>query len=226
MSIHFKTKSEAAYETIRTAILNRKYKAGEKIQSSKLAAELGISEIPIRESIKKLESDGLLQTTPHVGTVVCKIDAREYIEILMIKTELEAFATKLATPYITEADLKFLEEKNQEMALALSENDLRSFSSSHKEFHFKIYDASPYPYLYRLIVDLWEKSYLAKDLFCLVPQRAYDSQKEHRNLVDAIRSKNAILAERIVRKQKKRAVKSMIKYMEEERNNSILVGSL
>jgi DNA-binding GntR family transcriptional regulator len=213
MTLPFKTKNEAVYETLRHDIIDGKLKPGEKIVVSNLAKEFGFSEIPIREAIKKLESEGLLQLTPHVGTMVSKIDGKEVIEIYLIRTELESLAAKLATPHLNEADLDFLEKKIQEMEFATSQKNYEKMGALNKDFHLRIYRAAPYPYLFKLIVDLWEKVHRTRGVFALVPERAIASIEEHKKILAAIRNKQASLVARLVREQKKSSMKAITDYL-------------
>lgn len=217
----FKTKSEVAYEKLRQEVFNGELKPGDKVIVPDLSKMLGISDIPIREAIKRLETEGFLENTPHVGTIVKKIDMREYIEFFLIRIELESLATKLATQYIQENDLTFLEQKIDEMESALNNNDLRSFTVLHKDFHCKIYNSSPYTYLSKLIVNLWDKNTLVKDVFFIVPQRAGESDREHRQILAAIRSRKAILAGKLVRQQKQRSLNAIIEFMKNKEESTL-----
>jgi len=217
----FKTKNEAVYETLRGDILSGKLKPGEKIVISKLAKVFGFSEIPIREAIKKLESEDLLEGTPHVGTKVSKIEEKECIEIYLIRVELESLAAKLATPYLNEVDLDFLGKKIQEMELAIKQNNYGILSSLNKDFHLRIYNAAPYPYLFKLIVDLWEKVHRTLSVFVLTPKRAIVSTEGHKKILEAIRSKNAVLVGRLMRAQKNTSLKTIIDFLEKKRRRTI-----
>jgi DNA-binding GntR family transcriptional regulator len=211
---NFKTKTQAVYETLRHDILNGKLKPGEKIVISKLAKAFGLSGIPVREAIKKLESEGLLQVIPHFGTTVSRIDGKEFIEIGLIKTELESLAARLATVHLNEADLDFLGRKVEEMESAMKQKHYRMLSSLNKDFHLRIYKAAPYPYLFKLIVDLWEKSHRAKSVFILAPERAAVSIEEHKQILEALRRKNVALVGRLVREQKEKSLKAITDVLE------------
>jgi DNA-binding GntR family transcriptional regulator len=215
MPVNFKTKSQAVYEVLRHDILSGKLKPGEKIVISSLAEAFGLSGIPVREAMKKLESEGLLQVTPHSGTTVSRFDGKEFVEIGMIRGEMEALATRLAAPYLNEVDISFLEKKIQEMESAMREKHYRMLSSLNRDFHLRIYKAAPYPYLYKLIVDLWEKSNRAQSVYILSPERATVSIKEHKEILEALRQKDGILAEKLMRGQKKRSLETIINMIEE-----------
>jgi DNA-binding GntR family transcriptional regulator len=213
MAVAFKTKNEAVYERLRHDIIDGKLKPGQRIVISDLSKEFGFSEIPIREAIRRLDSEGLLQVTPHVGTIVTEIDEKEVTEIYLIRIELESLAAKLATPHISETDLDFLDKKNQEMELAISKHNYEKLGLLNKDFHLRIYRAAPYPLLFKLIVDLWEKVQRTRSVFALVPKRAIASVEEHRKITEALRSKDADLVERLVRQQKENSMKTLVDYL-------------
>lgn len=209
MEANFKTKNEAVYEMLRRKILQAKIKPGEKIVVSDLSKKIGVSEIPIREAVKKLESEGFLSVIPHVGIRVSKIDPDEIIEFYLIRTELESLAAKLATPHINQEDLEYLVQKNREMELVLKQNDCEALNSLNKEFHLKIYQAASRPHLYKIIVGLWEKINWIRSVFFLTPQIALDSLKEHNEIIEALKKGDADLVAKLIRQQKQNSLKAI-----------------
>ena len=213
--VDFKTKNAAAYEALRRDIIEGGLKPGQKLNMSEIAKALGLSESPVREAIRRLESDGFVQFTPHVGAVVSKMDQREFVETYLIRIELEPLATRLAVPFLTERDIQFLLKKNQEMEIAIENNNLEKLGGLNKAFHLKIYGAAPYPYLYKLISDLWDKVERTQSVFAYVPARGIESVKEHSKIIQAIQNKKPILAEKLIKAQKSRTMAALEKYLKE-----------
>ena len=209
MEAVFKTKNEAIYEMLRQEILQAKIKPGEKIVVSDLSKKIGVSEIPIREAVKKLESEGFLTIMPHVGITVSKLDPDEVVEFYLIRIELESLASRLATPHINQEDIEYLTEKNQEMKSALDRDDPEMLAALNKQFHLKIYAAAKRPHLYKLIADLWDKVSWIRSVFFLAPQIALDSLKEHGEIIEAIRKKDAELVGKLMREQKRHSLKAI-----------------
>lgn len=199
MAFAFKTKNVAVYDALRNDIVQGKLKPGQKIVMSEVAKTFGISEIPVREAIRRLESEGLIEFIPHVGATVCKMDESEFIETYLIRTELEAFAARVATYHIAAKDIEFLVNKNREMENAIKEDRLEIVGIMNKEFHLRLYYAALFPYLYKLICDLWEKTRYPQNFFTFFPERAAESVKEHARIIKALESKDAKLTERIFR---------------------------
>ena len=209
MVIAFKTKNVAVYEVLRQDIIDGKLKSGQKIIMSEVAKRFGLSDIPVREAIRRLESDGFVQFTPHIGAVVSKMDEKEVVEIYLIGIELEALATRLAVPYVTSDDINYLEKKNHEMEHAIKRNSPEQLGTLNKDFHLRIYRAAPFPYLYKLISDLWEKVERTQSVFAYVPERAAASVGEHRQIIEALRSKDLVAAEKLIKEQKNRTMAAL-----------------
>ena len=209
MEAIFKTKNEAIYDMLRKEILQARIKPGEKIVVSDLSKKIGVSEIPIREAVKKLESEGFLTVMPHVGITVSKLDPDEVVEFYLIRIELESLASRLATPHISQEDIEYLTKKNQEMKSALQRNDPEMLATLNKQFHLKIYAAAKRPHLYKLIADLWDKVSWIRSVFFLAPQIALDSLKEHAEIIEAIRKKDGELVGKLMREQKRHSLKAI-----------------
>ncbi len=222
--IHHVTKAEAVLANIRQRIFEGEFKPGQKIVISELAKRFGISEIPVREAIGKLESEGLVNLTPHVGAVVNVIGGADFLEIYLMRIELEALATRLSVPHLKEDDLTVLKDYVNEAELAIEEGEIGKLGALNKKFHLKIYSTGPYPYLYKTIADLWEKIEMMNCIFAYVPGRAVPSWGEHKKILDALQRRDASLAARLVRQQKNRTRKALEKLL--KKNNSQLLPEL
>ena len=137
VEISFKTKSVAVYDAIRKEIVDGKLKPGQKIVMRSLAKQFGLSEIPVREAIRKLESDGFVEFTPHVGAVVTTIDEKEFVETYLIRIELEALATRLAVSHVTARRYRLLGEKESGNGALPETEPARKTRSTEQGFSFE-----------------------------------------------------------------------------------------
>ncbi len=217
MNLAFKTKTDVVREKLRQDIIGRRLKPGQRIVISEVAKDFGLSEIPVREAIRRLESEGLVEFTPHVGAVVSTIDENEFLEIYLIRIELEVLATRLAVSHIGEKELIALNRMIRDAGIAIKQEKHEKLGPLNKKFHMVIYQASPYRYLSRLITDLWEKFELTNCIFAFVPGRAIPSWHEHEKIVDAIRRKDADGAAELVREQKTRTMKALKGFLKEKK---------
>jgi DNA-binding GntR family transcriptional regulator len=200
---------------LRQAILKGKLKPGQKIVMADLAKAFGLSETPVREAIRRLESDGYVHFTPHTGAIVTKIDEGELVEVYLIRIALEALATRLASPHITDKDIDFLIKKNQEIEAAIQQKKYENIGGINKDFHLRIYKAAPFPRLYKMICDLWDTFERWPSVFAYVPQRAVASVEEHKNIIQALKRGDTDLADRLMKEQKERAMEALQKYTAE-----------
>ena len=215
MPIAPKTKNVAVYKKLRQAILKGKLKPGQKIVMADLAKAFGLSETPVREAIRRLESDGYVHFTPHTGAIVTKIDEDELVEVYLIRIALEALATRLASPHITDKDIDFLNKKNHEIEVAIQQKKYENIGGINKDFHLRIYKAAPFPRLYKMICDLWDTFERWPSVFAYVPQRAVASVEEHKNIIQALKMGDTDLADRLMKEQKERAMEALQKYTAE-----------
>jgi DNA-binding GntR family transcriptional regulator len=208
-----KTKHFVAYERLREDIIRGKLRPGQKMIISNLAKEFGFSETPVREAIRRLESDGYVTFISHTGAVVRKIAEDELLEIYLIRIELECLATRLAVPHITDKDIAFLNDKNIEMEIAIQQNKYRKLYALNRDFHSRIYRAAPFPYINKTICDLWDRFERLHFVLSYVHERAVASIREHETIIQALKKKDVNLTVRLIREQKEHtleAIKTLI----------------
>jgi DNA-binding GntR family transcriptional regulator len=213
MAIVSKTKNVAVYNKLRQSIIKGKLKPGQKVVMAELAKGFGLSETPVREAIRRLESEGYIDFTPHMGAIVTKIDEGELVEIYLIRIALEELATRLASPHITEKDIDFLNKKNREMEMAIQQGRYENLAAINKAFHLRIYKAAPFPRLYKMICDLWDTFERWPSVFSYVPERAAASVGEHKKIIQALLAKDMDQADRLIKEQKERTMEALQKYM-------------
>ena len=213
VQIASKTKNVAVYERLRQDIVKGKLKPGQKIVMRELAKELGLSETPIREAIRRLESEGYLRFTPHMGALVSELDEQELVEIFLIRIELEALATRLAAPSLTDKDIDFLKRKNREMETTRQKGAYENLGGLNREFHLRIYKAAPYPRLYKMIGDLWETFERSQSVFAYVPERATTAVEEHRELIRVLKQRDGDLAGGLMKRHKENALEALKRYV-------------
>ena len=208
-----KTKNIVVYQKLRQGIIKGTLKPGQKLVIANLAKSFGFSETPVREAIRRLESDGYVTFTPHAGAMVTKINDREFSEIYIIRISLEALATRLAGPYISQSDIVWLKKKNLEMEAAIAENRYESLARLNKAFHLRIYKAAPYPRLHKMIEDLWDAFERWPSVFSFVPERAAAAIREHDQIIEALAESDVDRADILMKEQKKRTLKALQDYM-------------
>lgn len=119
-----KNLAQYAYKEIRNRIYYNKIKPGDLIKEINLADELGISRTPVREAIKMLASEDLIEVREGVGTFVKMLSFKDIRDIFEVRKALEVIAVKTAVKRITEDDLKQLEENFNNLSIKLEEGKL------------------------------------------------------------------------------------------------------
>jgi DNA-binding GntR family transcriptional regulator len=182
-----RNKHEQAYSIIRERIFNGTYVSGYRLVIDALARELGISPVPIREAIRRLEAEGWVEYRPNAGAQVAAVDASKYEEEMTALALLEGYATALAAPHLDTEDVQHLREINAGMYHALQSADIPTFSRLNKEFHFFIYDRCQNRYLIEMLRQTWDRLGVRGHTdFSYIPQRSWVSIEEHTQLLDMI----------------------------------------
>jgi DNA-binding GntR family transcriptional regulator len=150
------TVREVAYRRLRQLIVDGTLAPGERIFENELAEELGISRTPLREALRQLETEGLVQFSARRGAVVAGLSAAEMREEFQIRASLEGLAIRLAGPRLTAEDLKQLRRELDHMTAALGRGDRAAFREHHRLFHTTIFDATQAPRLIRMLSNLLE----------------------------------------------------------------------
>jgi len=199
------TKADRAYEGLRKAILTGVLEPKEQINPKAIAAEFGMSVIPVREALRRLEQEGLIVIKPHVGATVRELPVAELRENLLIRSELEALAARLATALMTKDVLDALQALLNKMDKCIKTKHYEQFGALNREFHMTSYDVIPERSLLKLIEQQWDQVPRAASVFALVPEHAIIAQKEHLEIFAAFKRGDAKTAADLTRDHKLRA---------------------
>ncbi|MGX9133302.1 GntR family transcriptional regulator [Rummeliibacillus sp. JY-2-4R] len=196
------SKSEKVYDYIRNAILTGIYKPGDRLIIREISKKLGVSDIPVREAIKNLESDGLVQLKKNSGARVATLDLETLEEIFMLRLELETLATKLAAKNRTAEEVEDINFYVEVMEACSEKMDVANYTRYNRKFHDTVYQASHSPILLDFISNLLVRSENSNSIFKHNPDRIETSINEHRSIAIAIEQGNEQEAERQMHKHK------------------------
>jgi DNA-binding GntR family transcriptional regulator len=178
------SKTQQAYEFLKNNILEGSYGPGQRIVIDQVAKELGLSTIPIREAIRQLESDGLIQYKPYSGAIVSGINETEYIEVLTVLSVLEGYATALSSRNFTSGHIEQLSQINKQMEEALQDFDFERFGQLNRQFHAVIYEECGNTFLLEEIRQSQQRlDRVRRSIFTLLPQRTKQSIEEHAAII-------------------------------------------
>jgi DNA-binding GntR family transcriptional regulator len=199
------SKSNFIAALLRELIISGELEPGAQLRQRDLAERFGVSVTPVREALRWLESEGLVRYDPHKGSTVVEAEAGATREKYQIRAVLEGLAAFLAAPRISDEDIAELESYNARLA---GEN-LRpgEVSDINRTLHFRVYEMAGSPLLLALMRLLWQS-------FPQGPQVARpraESVAEHKELIEALRDRDAARAQAITQQH----ILGAIRYLEE-----------
>lgn len=176
-------------DIIRKLILNGKLMPGDKINQAQLADELAISRGPIREALRLLENEGLIQHIPNRGTYVSTLSEKDAYEIYSLRAWLEEKGAELAAQNLTTGHYQLLEALIKEFEQASTLKDLDKMMRLDFQFHQLIMDQSRHTRLISMHQNLnTQLGAMFLTMATNVPIRIHQSANNHRLLLEALKS--------------------------------------
>jgi DNA-binding GntR family transcriptional regulator len=190
------TKAEAAYAELRARILDGSLAPGSSLEQAIIAEEYGISTTPVREALRRLESEQLVVVRAHHGPRVADLSAGELHNLYAVRLELDPLAAELAADAATDTELAAIR--------ALVEAPFRTPAervSANREFHRSIYEACGNPVLTQVLDSLWNRC--DRYRFLLLSDAdsgdVHRHDAEHRAMVAALESRDGTTLRGLVR---------------------------
>jgi DNA-binding GntR family transcriptional regulator len=183
----FLTKSEYAYVELRRRIVEGELPPGTRLMLRPLAERLGVSVMPVRDAIRMLERDGLVETKNHRGATVTTISREDVIEALSVRMWLEVLAVRQATPRHTDATLEAARRALAGAEKAAPRGGL-AYAQANRALHEAIEAPAP-PVARQAISDLWDRVWQTRrsmSLFVLAPDRIPGAETDHREIFAAV----------------------------------------
>jgi DNA-binding GntR family transcriptional regulator len=170
------------------AILDGTYGPGDRLRETDLAAQTGLSRTPVREAIRKLESDGIVVHAPRIGAVVKALTQQEIVELYEMRIVIEATAARMAAQHISAAELVTLEAINADIAAGGAPADL---AARNKDFHACILNAARNRYLAQAFAGLAHHFVLLGSTTIESPARTEEVARQHQEILSALREREA-----------------------------------
>ena len=189
---------DVVFNTLRQAILRGELKPGERLMEIQLANKLGVSRTPIREALRKLELEGLVNMVPRKGAEVADITEKSLRDVLEVRKALEELSVELACEKITEEEIEELKRVAERFKDTLNDQDVTKIAEADVAFHDVIYTATDNQKLILLLNNLREQMYRYRVEY-LKKEEAYPQLiAEHEELIDNISKRNKEEATRIM----------------------------
>lgn len=180
-----RTLAEKAYASLHDAILNGQLPPGERLRIEQLADTLGMSPMPIREAIRRLDAAGLVELAPHKATRVTELSLEDLREVYQARLALEPLAVRLAASDFAAESARGARAHLAAYVDAYQRDDATAIWTEHTEFHFTLYAAAGSRWLLRLITPLWESSERYRRASFPVQRRLSERQSEHEAILAA-----------------------------------------
>ncbi len=182
------------FKELERAIFDGALSPGTILTEVKLSTELGVSRTPVREALMQLELEGLVKTIPGKGMVVVGVTESDMNDIYILRTRIEGLASRRAAEHITDAELDALEEIVELQEFYVSRSDFMQVWHLDNRFHELLYECCRSRPLKQVLTMF--HNYIQKAREATVRGgRAAASTMEHRNILDALRVRDADLAE-------------------------------
>jgi DNA-binding GntR family transcriptional regulator len=182
----FASLTERAYQAISLAIANLELKPGESLTQDRLAKWLSISRTPVREALRRLEQDGMLQTVPGRGLVVTELTIKDVEDMLDLLGLLDAHAAYLAAQRRSDEQAERLSVVARDLLAAAERHDVEAWSIADKPYHEIVLTASGNRLLSQTIQDVRRRLHRITINSATRPERLLECTHEHLNVADAI----------------------------------------
>jgi len=189
--IMHRKKADLVYEYLREQIINGTYAPGRRMTLADLSGELGLSHMPVREALLKLEREGLLVSEPHKGMRVVELSLKDAQELFEIRCELEGLSAWRAAQAGDDDLADDLASINADFADAYRRKDFTAMGSANWMLHRRILQAADSAQLTRVLEDHWSASQRYRSGYQLIPGRAQQTITEHEAIIDCIRRGDA-----------------------------------
>lgn len=192
------TAEQEAYRHLLQELRLGKYQAGDRLIPEDIAAEIGMSRMPVREALWRLASEGLVVQRPNRGCIVAGLSLDDLYETFAMRSVLEGLAVRLAMPRVDAEVIDELEVLLDRMERAGSRGG-SDWVTRHQNFHGYICGLSERPKLIRQIAALHVVIEPYMRIWFDYVEKPLTAREEHQKLIDALRSGDAARAEAVMR---------------------------
>lgn len=210
--------SQKVYRVLKTEIIKGSLKPGTKLLEGKIAEQTGVSRTPVREALKELAAEGFVKMNPNQAVVVSNASVEDIQEVLQIRGVLEGLAARLAIKMISEEEIKELEKYQKQMEYYTKKDDILAFSEMDAEFHELILNICGNNKLIQIRKNISDQAHRYRIRSLSIPGRLKYSLKEHQEIVEALKRKNAEQADRLSQKHIENVLANILAHKNEEKD--------
>jgi DNA-binding GntR family transcriptional regulator len=209
-ALGFRTKGQAVYEQLRGWIVHGKLGPGDAVDQERLAESLGVSRMPLRQALQRLESDGLIERRPHHTAIVTGFSQSDIRDIYAARSVLEGLLAEKGAGSLAAPGLDRLAAVYDRMSVAVPTADSDVFVRLDWEFHQVIYRASGYPRTIDITEQLRSSSERYMYYYAAHSPGTAESLAEHEQIMRACQEGNPGLVRELTEKHISRSAAKLI----------------
>jgi DNA-binding GntR family transcriptional regulator len=219
MLLGHKQLAQRVVDRLRADIFEGRLKPGEWLRQERLAHEHGVSHMPVREALKQLAAEGLVEHIPYRGVRVVEFSIEDVEDLYACRAFIEGMAAHFAAARITDEELDELERMHIRMVACETPRELPAYRELNRRFHGLIFHASGRSYLVRTLAQLWAAfptmlwSNIPRIAAASVPGRDEPDAIEHAEIVAALRAHDPARGELAVRRHIEAAGSALLEAM-------------
>lgn len=184
--------AERAYDALIRAIKSGEILPGDRIREEEVATDLGLSRTPVREALRRLEADGIIEHRPRSGAIIRELSHTEVVELYEMRVVLERTAAGLAAQHGVTAEFDMLQSLNDQ--ISAENSNLRAAAETNRRFHQVLYKAGRNRFLLEAARAL-DNSLLLLGRTTLTDEDRIDRVvKQHQDIIDALRKRDTSAA--------------------------------
>ncbi|MEW6375004.1 MAG: GntR family transcriptional regulator [Thermodesulfobacteriota bacterium] len=206
--------SQRSYEVLKKMIVLHEIPPGEKIDEDFLAQQLGVSRTPIRESLCRLENEGIVKIIPRRGAFVVKHSKEKIIEILLLREVLEGLAARLAADHVDETTIDEMRSLFKDFSESNIRDQSKNYTQADFKFHTLVVKKSKNSLLMGMMNTLNDHIQMLRLRTVAFRGRPEHSLSEHFKIIEALEKRDPSLAESLMRDHIHNVRESVIRNIE------------
>lgn len=207
----YKPLRDVIFNTLREAIIAGELKPGERLMEVQLSEKMGVSRTPVREAIRKLELEGLVDMIPRKGAHVAELSVKDIMDVLEVRASMDGLATSLSALRITEEEINELKHVYSQFESYVEKENLQGSIKKDVEFHDIIYRSSRNDKLIQILNNLREQVHRFRVIYLKGFGNSKELIKEHWEIIEAIESRDFEKAQKVAKKHIQNQEEAIIK---------------
>jgi len=210
--------NQKVYRLLKESIIKGFLEPGTKLLENKIAEKMQVSRTPVREAMQKLVAEGFVKTTPNQTMVVTEVSPEDVKEVLQIRGVLEGLAARIAAKKINRREIDELENVVAQMSLYVSKENLSSYCKVDDEFHDLILNICGNKWIIQIRDNLGSFIYRFRIKSLSVPGRLKCSLKEHQAIMEALKKRDSVEADRLSQVHMENTIINILKKVVKEKD--------